>query len=113
MHDYHKAKDMVEYAESKCKELGKTKVTRIFMTVGDSSGYSAESILMYFKEVSEGTVCEGAEVIITPVKSMLICPSCGKEFPRKIMDYACPDCKTEGLPGKKGTEISIEGIEAE
>jgi Zn finger protein HypA/HybF involved in hydrogenase expression len=44
---------------------------------------------------------------------MLICPSCGKEFPRKIMDYACPDCKTEGLPGKKGTEISIEGIEAE
>ena len=113
MHDYHKAKDMVVFAVEKAKELGKEKVIRIFITIGDSSGYSAESVLMYFKEVSEGTVCEGAEVVVKPVKSMLECPQCGEVFPRKMMQYACPKCGTEGMPGKIGTEIKIEGIEAE
>ncbi len=113
MHDYHKAKDMVEYAEAKAKELGKTKITKIYMKIGDSSGYSADSVVMYFKELSAGTVCEDAEVVVTPVKAMLECPSCGKVFPRKLMEYNCPDCGVEGLPGKIGTEIEIEGAEAE
>ena len=112
MHDYHKAEDMVAFAAEKAKELGKSKVKKIFITVGDSSGYSAESILLYFKEISEGTVCEGAEVVVNAVKSMLECPKCHKVFPRKLMHYACPDCGTEGLPGKIGTEMKIEGIEA-
>lgn len=113
MHDSHKAQDIVKFAEAKAKELGKTKVTKIFITVGDSSGYSAESIVLYFKDLSEGTVCENAEVVITPVKAMLECPSCGEIFPRKLMAYACPVCGTEGMPGKIGTEITIDGIEAE
>lgn len=44
MHDYHKAKDMVEYAEAKAKELGKTRITKIFMKIGDSSGYSRTAL---------------------------------------------------------------------
>jgi len=113
MHDYHKAKDMVDYAVSKANELGKSKVTKIFIKIGDSSGYAAESVVMFFKEVSEGTICEGAEVVVTQVKSMLECPRCGEVFPRKLMQYACPKCGTEGMPGKIGTEVEIEGIEAE
>jgi len=104
---------MVEYAETKAADLGKTKVTRVYLRVGESSGYSAESILMYFAELSEGTVCADASVVITNVKPMLVCPSCGKVFPRKLMQYACPDCGTEGSPSKIGTEIEIEGIDAE
>ena len=113
MHDSHKAKDMVDFAVAKAAELGKNKVTKIFITVGDSSGYSAESILLYFKDLSAGTICENAEVVITTVKASLECPQCGKIFPRKLMAYACPVCGTEGMPGKIGTEISIDGIEAE
>ena len=113
MHDYHKAVDMVNYATEKAKELGKSKVTKIYLAVGDSSGYSADSICMYFNEVSAGTVCEGAEVCVKPIKSMLQCPKCGDLFERKLMHYECPKCGTEGVPSKVGTEIQIEGIEAE
>ena len=52
-------------------------------------------------------------MVVTPVKAMLECPTCGKNFPRKLMEYNCPDCGIEGLPGKIGTEIEIEGVEAE
>ncbi len=113
MHDYHKAVDMVNFAKEKAEQLGKSKVTKINIVVGESSGYSADSICMYFKEVSEGTVCEGAEVNVKHVKSMLQCPNCGELYARKLMHYECPKCGTEGEPSKIGTEIEIEGIEAE
>ncbi len=113
MHDYHKAADMVTYATKKAEELGKSKVTKIHLAVGESSGYSADSICMYFKEISAGTVCEGAEVCIRPIKAMLQCPDCGEVFARKLMQYQCPKCGTEGVPSKIGTEVEIEGIEAQ
>ena len=113
MHDYHKAVEMVNFATEKAKESGKSKVTKIHITVGESSGYSADSILMYFNEVSAGTICEGAEVCITPIKSMLHCPQCGELYERKLMHYECPKCGTEGEPSKIGTEIEIGSIEAE
>lgn len=113
MHDYHKAVDMVNFGTEKAKGMGKNKVTEIHLIVGESSGYSADSIRMYFKEVSAGTICEGAEVCIKEVKSMLQCPKCGEVFPRRLLHYECPKCGTEGQPSKIGTEIEIEDIEAE
>ncbi len=113
MHDYHKAVDMVNYAKEKAKALGKSKVTKIYLAVGDSSGYSADSICMYFNEVSVGTVCEGAQVAVRQIRSMLQCPECGERFERKLMQYECPKCGAEGVPSKVGTEIEIEGVETE
>lgn len=112
MHDYHKALDMVSFAKEKANEMGKDKVTRITISIGESSGYTAESILMYFKEVSAGTLCEGAEVVIKSVPSMLECPKCKEVFERRFMRYQCPKCGEEGVPSEQGTKVVIEGIEA-
>jgi len=113
MHDYHKAKQMVDYATTKARKLGKKKVTKIVIKIGDSSGYSSDSVVMYFNEVSAGTICEGAFVEVEAVKSMLQCPKCGEIFPRKLMHYDCPVCGKEGLPSRIGTEIEIVSIETE
>lgn len=111
MHDYHKAKELVEYAIEKAQERGAENVKKITVSMGNSSGYSGDSVIMYFKEAAQGTICEDAEVIIKPIKSMLECPACGNIFPRKLLDYKCPDCGIEGVPSKIGTEVIIEGIE--
>lgn len=113
MHDYHKVKDIISFAESRAKEQGSTKVKKINVSMGDSSGYSAESVRMYFDDESKGTVCEGAELIITPVKPMLLCPKCGADFERKLMQYKCPACGEEGIPSKTGIEVIIDGVETE
>lgn len=113
MHDYHKATDLIEHALLHLAEEGGTKVTKIYLTVGESSGYSADTILMFFQEVSEGTPCEGAEVVVNTTKSMLECPSCHTVFPRVLMQYNCPSCQTEGRPSKAGTEVELTGIEVE
>lgn len=113
MHDYHKASDMMEYALKALAEEGKSKVKKLYLTVGESSGYSADTILMFFRELSEGTPCESAEVVINTTRSTLECPSCGTVFPRVLMQYNCPSCQTEGRPSKAGTEVEITGVEVE
>ena len=113
MHDYHKAKEMVAFAEEKAIEEKKNKVTKITVTVGESSGYSPESLRMYFSDVSQGTVCENAEIVFHTPPAMLECPKCGEVFPRKIMQYNCPKCGEEGVPSKIGTEVVFESIETE
>ncbi len=111
MHDYHKAKEIVDYAAKVTRSRGKNKVTKITIHIGDSSGYSAESVKMYFQEISEKTICRNAELESISVKPALKCPKCNKEFPRKLMQYNCPDCGIEGLPCKTGTEVTIGEIE--
>jgi hydrogenase nickel incorporation protein HypA/HybF len=111
MHDYHKAKELVEYAIEKAQERGAESVKKITVSMGNSSGYSGDSVIMYFKEASEGTICEDAELVIKPIKSMLECPACGTVFPRKLLDYKCPMCGVEGVPSKIGTEVIIEDVE--
>lgn len=44
MHDYHKAVDMVHYGVAQASRQGKRKVTKITLVMGDSCGYSEESI---------------------------------------------------------------------
>lgn len=111
MHDYHKAADFLKEASEKAEKAGKSKVTKINIAVGEDSGYSGESIQMYFEDLSKGTVCEGAEMEIHPIKSKLRCPKCNELFERKRFDFACPKCGTQGEPSEVGREVKIESIE--
>lgn len=111
MHDYHKAADFLEEAAKKAQEAGKDKVSKIVIAVGDDSGYSGDSICMYFDELSKGTVCEGAKMAVHSIKAKLRCPKCGELFERKPFHFECPKCGTEGEPSEIGKEVKIESIE--
>ncbi len=113
MHEYHEAIHIIEHAIDEAKAQGKSKVTRINLVIGESSGYSGDSIAMHFEDAAKGTICEGAEIHVRPVKTMLRCPQCHELFVRKPFHFECPHCGTEGVPSEVGKEMSIESIEAE
>lgn len=111
MHDYHEAMHIIEYATEQAKKEQQEKVSKVYLVIGESSSYSADSIRMYLEQNWEGTVCEGAELVVRPVKAQLRCPSCGKLFDRVPFHYNCPDCGTEGEPSEIGKEMEIERVE--
>lgn len=113
MHEYHKAVHIIENATEQAQKEGKTKVSRINLVIGDSSGFSGDSIRLYFEEASVGTLCEGAEIAVKPANAMLNCPQCSQLFPKVPFSYACPVCGTEGEPSEIGKEIMVESIETE
>lgn len=113
MHEYHKAVDIIEDAIAEAQKQGKSKVTCVHLVVGENSGYSGDAVKMYFDEAAKGTICEGAAVTVRTTKTLLRCPNCGERFVKKLFDYACPHCGTEGEPTEAGREMAMEGLELE
>lgn len=113
MHEHHEAIHIIEHAVEEAKAKGKNKVTKINLVIGESSGFSGESIKFHFEDVSLGTICEGAEITVRPVKTMLRCPQCSELFVRRPFQFDCPHCGTEGIPSEVGKEMAIESIECE
>ncbi|MDR1798146.1 MAG: hydrogenase maturation nickel metallochaperone HypA [Clostridiales Family XIII bacterium] len=111
MHEYPITKSIVEIAERHGREAGASCVARITLVVGERSGYIPESIRMYFDAIAKGTLCEGADLSVVPVRPKLRCPACGAEFERKPYSFACPACGTDGHPTDIGKEFYIESIE--
>lgn len=112
MHEYHEAIHIIQHAIEEAESQGKTKVTKINLVIGESSGFSGETIEMHFQDAAVGTICEGAEITVRKVKTMLKCPNCNELFVRKPFEFACPHCGTDGIPSEVGKEMSIDSIEA-
>lgn len=113
MHDYHKAVEVIEYGAKEAQKQGKTRVKKVFLSVGKSSGYSADTIRMYFEENKPGTACAEAELVIDEPEATLKCPKCGEVYPRKPLHLECPKCGAEGLPTDDASHVVIKGAELE
>ena len=73
MHEYPITQQIIKIAEDHCKKAGADRVTKINLVIGDYSGYVGSSVQMYFDIISEGTMCEKAEVAIQHIKPKLRC----------------------------------------
>lgn len=113
MHDYHKAVEVIQYGEKQAQLQGKAKVKKLFLSVGKSSGYSADTVKMYFEENKAGTACAEAELVIDEPAATLQCPACGEVYPRKPLHLECPACGVEGLPTEDASHVVIKGAELE
>jgi hydrogenase nickel incorporation protein HypA/HybF len=110
LHEYSITESIIKIAEKHGREAGASRVESITLIVGDRSGFIGDSIRMYFDLIAEGTLCEGAELIIRPVRSLLRCPACGDTFHRRPLSFVCPVCGADGAPTETGKEFHIESI---
>lgn len=113
MHEYPITEQIIKICERRCKEADGAKVTGVDLVIGDYSGYVGESVQMYFDMISEGTLCEGAEVRIRHIKPKLKCQKCGALFEKRPLSFDCPECGGQGGPTEIGKEFYIESIEIE
>ena len=111
MHEYHEAVHIIEHAIEQATKEGKSKVTKINLVIGESSGFSGDVIQLHFEDAAKGTICEGAEITVKTVKTLLRCPNCKELFARAPFKFDCPHCGELGVPSEVGKEMSIESIE--
>ena len=112
MHEYPIARQIVEIASKAAQEQGARAVSKIFLVVGDATGYLADCIKMYFDLIAADSICQGAEIEIERVKPLLRCETCGELFERKPFSFECP-CGGQGRPTDIGREFYVKAIEVE
>lgn len=112
MHEYKITLDIIHTAEEYAVKNGAAAVTEINLVVGDYSGCVADSIVLYFDLIAQGTICEKTALNIERVAPKLQCNVCGSYFERKPFEFACPSdgCTGEGEPTEIGREFYIKSI---
>ena len=126
MHEFSTAVGIVETVVDVAKKHNATKIKKIELVVGEFSMLNNDQLIFAFEIASEGTLAQGAEVLITEQKGQIDCQECGfsgaiekqtKEVDHLIVDltniFECPKCHSNKTKISGGRDIYVNNIEVE
>lgn len=89
------------------------RVLQVKLKVGELTNAVPDALQMAFEAFSQGTACEGAELIVERVPVIGYCPGCHQEFDVNTMIFLCPTCGNSKIEVLQGEELLIESLEVE
>lgn len=95
------------------ERAGAERVLGITLRIGDMTEVVDEALEFAFEALTEGTLCEGAELVVHKVHPRSMCFECGSEFDHDRFHRACPECGSYETRLIAGKEMEIESIEVD
>lgn len=92
-------------------EAAGRRVKRVHLTIGRLSGVEIRSIEFCFPLVAEGTVVEGAELVVHQVDGRARCEGCDREIPLEHLIGVCPCERRQPLSITAGEELLVQSME--
>lgn len=113
MHEYSIVQALLNQCEEIAKENEVGKVTKIITKIGVMSGVEIHLFKVAFDTFKEGTICDGAELIINEQNLKLHCNTCGSEFETDEIFYICKECKSIDVKVIDGEDMYLMSLEME
>ena len=113
MHELSIAQALVEQVESAAAKERALRVVRVVITVGALSGVDPEALRSLFPLVAEGTVTDGAELVVETVAARVKCRACGHEAQTDAAFIGCAACGSRDVELSAGRELNIKTVELE
>ncbi len=113
MHEMSLAMGLMREIERQLEPYGpEARATRVFLEVGGLRAVVPEAMQLCFRAAAQGTVAEGAELVIEQIAPRGRCVGCGREREIDHRLFLCPDCD---LPVRllTGEELLLRSIEIE
>lgn len=88
-----------------------TQVRRVTLKVGKMANVVPDCLSFCFEILSQGTKCQGAELVMEEVPVTVECRECGKEFSTEGFPLICPVCGSSNTGITGGTEITVDSLE--
>jgi len=113
MHEMSIAQSILEVVQQYAKandragDAGASKVKSIRLRIGEMAGVVPESLRFCFEVASEGTVAQGAELLIDEVPVRCHCVSCGVDFSAERFLFLCPTCGASDVEVLSGNELDV------
>ena len=111
MHELAVTESILEIATQEAAARAASKVTDIYLSLGQLSSIVDESVQFYWDVISQGTPAEGAQLHFTHVPARLRCKDCGTEFDLTEELTPCPSCQSIALEIIQGEEFQVDAIE--
>lgn len=113
MHEMSIISGVIDAVVQPAKDAGALRVLSIRLRIGDMTEVVDEALEFAFGVLTEGTLCEGAELQVTKVHPRSLCFECGNEFDHDRFHRSCPQCGSYETQLLRGRELEIESIEVD
>jgi hydrogenase nickel incorporation protein HypA/HybF len=114
MHELSIALSLIELAEEESERHGGAKVNAVHLRLGPLSGVVKRALESAFGLAAEGTVLEGAHLIVEEVPIVAYCTNCLAERTLPSMrSFICPECESSLSEIRHGRELEVFALEIE
>jgi hydrogenase nickel incorporation protein HypA/HybF len=113
MHEMSLAEGIVQLVEDAARADGCSKVTAVWLEIGQLAAVETESLRFCFDAVTHGSIAEGArlEIIVTPGQGW--CMKCEGNVPVTTLYDPCPVCGSHQIQVTGGSEMRVKEFEVE
>ena len=113
MHEMSLAEGIVQLVEDAARADGSTKVTAVWLEIGQLAAVEKESLRFCFDAVTRGGIAEGArlEIIETPGQGW--CMKCEGNVAVTALYDPCPVCGSYQIQVTGGSEMRVKEFEVE
>ena len=113
MHELAITESILSIANQAAKENNGTKVTDIYLVIGQLSSIVDDSVQFYWNHISKGTIAEKATLHFNRIPATMLCLDCSTEFTLEDELIPCPNCDSINLNIIAGEEFQVDSIEIE
>ena len=113
MHETAIVMGLMRIIETHAARVGASRVLRVKLKVGRLRAVEPQQLCSCFEMFAEGTVAEGAELVIETLGVRGRCRACTTEFAVANYHFACPACAGSDIEVIQGQELYIESFEAD
>ncbi len=113
MHELAVTESILNLATEHANRAGAKRVTHLYLVIGHLSSIVDDSVQFYWDTISQGTLCEGAQLHFERVPASLTCLDCGTTYTLDGDLTFCPQCQSDRVKVVAGEEFRLDSIEIE
>jgi len=113
MHELAVTESILEIATRHAQQANASRVTDIYLVIGQLSSIVDDSVEFYWDAITEDTLCHGAKLHFKRIPARMHCQDCGGEFELSSQLEPCPQCGGYHLTVAAGDEFYMDSIEVE
>jgi hydrogenase nickel incorporation protein HypA/HybF len=110
MHELPVTQHILEIVLRHAEQANASRVTDIYLVIGQLSSFIDESIQFYWDALSRGTQAESAQLHFERVRAEVVCQVCGVRSPLAEIGQGCPQCGSLRVKVVAGEEFYVRAI---
>jgi hydrogenase nickel incorporation protein HypA/HybF len=107
------SQSILEIALRHAEQAGATKVTDLYLVVGQLASIVDDSVQFYWDLIAKDTAAEGARLHFRRIPTELQCLDCGTIYAPGEEILACPKCQGVRVKVTAGEEFRLDSIDVE
>ena len=111
MHELSITEQIAEIAIRHGEQNSATRITDLYLVIGELSTVIDESVQFYWDMITENTICEGAKLHFRRVPASFRCKDCNHEYSLESGELTpCPKCGSSQMEILEGKEFHLDSI---